>query len=75
MGSEWAYAGGLLALVALADLEFHVLSLVEGAEASNVDFRLVHEDAVAAVLSDEAEAFFRVESFHRALGHAMFPYR
>src|SRR5579884_1176233 len=37
-GSDGADAGGLLTLVALADLELHALPLVEAAEAASVDF-------------------------------------
>jgi len=50
VGSGRADAGGLQALVALADLELHALTLVEAAEAVSFDPRVVHEDVVAAVV-------------------------
>src|SRR5260221_4032533 len=49
-------AGGLRALGALADLELHPLVLLQGAEATALDFRVVHEDVgAAAVRSDRSE--------------------
>jgi hypothetical protein len=48
----------------LADLELHVLPLVEAAEAASVDPRVVHEDVVAAVvLGDETKAFSVLNHF------------
>src|ERR1044072_6906328 len=70
MGSDRADAGGLGALLALADLELHALVLVQAAEAGALALRVVHEDVSAtAVRGDEAEALLGVEPLHSSLCH------
>jgi hypothetical protein len=48
LGSDDAHAGGLRALLALADLELDALALVEAAESAGVDLGVVHEHVRAA---------------------------
>ena len=65
---------GLRALLALRDVEAHLLAFLELAEALGVDVRVVGEDVSAAtVLLDEAEALFRVEPLHGASSHVISP--
>src|SRR5690606_3738524 len=64
----------LRALLALGDVEGHLLAFLELAEARGGDVRVVGEDvSAAAVLLDEAEALFRVEPLHRTGGHIKSP--
>src|SRR5690606_11116078 len=62
---------GLRALLALGDVEGHLLALVQLAVAAGGDdVRVVGEDVgAAAVLLDEAESLFRVEPLHGAGSH------
>src|SRR5690606_25350034 len=60
----------LQALLALGDVERHLLAFLELTEPLGGDVRVVGEDVgSAAVLLDEAEALFRVEPLHGAGGH------
>src|SRR5262249_513702 len=70
--AERANSGGLRALGALADLEFDLLVLLEGAEARTLDLGVVDEDVSGAVLGrDEAEPLLRVEPLHSSLCHSV----
>src|SRR3954447_18700889 len=65
---------GRRALLALRDVERHLLAFLELAEALGGDVRVVGEDVgAAAVLLDEAEALFRVEPLHGASSHVISP--
>ena len=65
---------GLRALLALGDVERHLLAFLQLAEALGGDVRVVGEDVgAAAVLLDEAEALFRVEPLHGASSHVVSP--
>ncbi|EGJ77107.1 putative cold-shock protein [Streptomyces sp. Tu6071] len=58
---------GRRALLALRDVEVHLLALEQLAEALGGNVRVVGEHVGAAtVLLDEAEALFRVEPLHGA---------
>src|SRR5437773_1787473 len=60
----------LEALLALGDVERHLLALKELPEALGCDVGVVGEDVRAsAVLLDETEALFGVEPLHGAAGH------
>src|SRR3954467_7963959 len=65
---------GRRALLALSDVEGHLLAFLQLAEALGGDVRVVGEDVgAAAVLPDEAEALFRVEPLHGASSHVISP--
>src|ERR1700754_4767288 len=65
---------GLRALLALRDVEGHLLAFQKLAEALGGDVRVVGEDVgAAAVLLDEAEALFRVEPLHGTGSHFVSP--
>src|SRR5690606_31886323 len=55
-GSDDGDVGRLRALLALGDVELHLRALGEGLEARAVDRGEVHEDVVAVLALDEAEA-------------------
>src|SRR4051812_32764137 len=62
------------ALLALRDVEVHLLAFEQLAEALGGDVRVVGEDVSAAtVLLDEAETLFRVEPLHGARCHVKSP--
>jgi hypothetical protein len=64
------YAGSLGALGTLTDFELNALVLVEGLEATGLDFRVVNEDiAIGVIRGDEAEALFSVEPLDGSLCH------
>src|ERR1700738_4970647 len=64
----------LRALLALGDVEVHLLAFLELAVALGGDVRVVGEHVgAAAVLRDEAEALFRVEPLHGAGSHVISP--
>src|ERR1017187_1072458 len=65
------HAGGfrLRSAIALRDLEFDPLSLLEGAVAIRLDSREVDEHVPTTVDRDEAVALVRVEPFDGALSH------
>ena len=64
----------LRALLALRDVEGHLLAFPKLAVALGGDVREVGEDVgAAAVLLDEAEALFRVEPLHGASSHVISP--
>ena len=50
LGSDGVHAGGLRALLTLADLELDALALVEAAESASVDFGVVHGHVGAAAV-------------------------
>jgi len=65
---------GLRALLALRDVEVHLLAFLQLAEALGCDVRVVGEDVGAAtLLLDEAETLFRVEPLHGASSHVISP--
>src|SRR5207302_6648633 len=65
----------LRALGALGDLELHLLTLCEAAEALHLDGRVVDEHVLAAsVGSDEAIAFRIVEPLHGTSRHPSLPF-
>src|SRR4051794_487317 len=69
-GSERADVLRLGALLALGDVELHLLVLVEAAEAARRDRREMGEDVGAAVVrGDEAEALVGVEPLHGTCSH------
>src|SRR3954468_210152 len=69
-GSERADVLRLRALLALGDVELHLLILVEAAEAARRDRGEVGEDVGAAVVrADEAEALVGVEPLHGTCSH------
>src|SRR5437764_805822 len=69
--SERADVLRLRALLALGDVEFHLLVLVEATEAARRDRREVREDVGAAVVrADEAEALVGVEPLHGTCSHS-----
>src|SRR5690242_377895 len=62
------------ALLALRDVEVHLLAFLELTEALGGDVRVVGEDiGAAAVLLDEAESLFRVEPLDGASSHVTSP--
>src|SRR4051794_4655182 len=69
-GSERADVLRLRALLALGDVELHLLILVEAAEAARRDRGEVSEDVGAAVVrADKAEALVGVEPLHGTCSH------
>src|SRR3712207_2848347 len=72
-GSGGAHGVGLRTLLALDDLEGDPLALVETLVPVGLDGRVVHEDVLAAVDGDEAEALLGVEPLHGALDHGGAP--
>src|SRR4051812_42114130 len=65
---------GRRALLALRDVEGHLLAFEQLAEALGGDVRVVGEHVGAAtVLLDEAEALFRVEPLHGTSSHVISP--
>src|SRR5439155_10988022 len=63
---------GLCALGALHDLERHLLTFGHRLVTLHADRREVHEDVVAALALDEAEALLVREPFHGALCQSVF---
>src|ERR1700733_4569321 len=68
-GSDCPNFTGLRTLGTLGDFEFHLLVLLEAAEASAIDLGVVHEDVRTLRLRDETEALFGVEPLHGSLCH------
>src|SRR6266536_1259931 len=69
---SFADVGRLQALRPLHDLELHLLSFREAAEAVHLDRGVVAEDVLATVvLGDEAEALRVIEPLHDAGRHSM----
>src|SRR3954451_13940798 len=65
---------GRRALLALRDVEGHLLAFLKLTEALGGDVRVVGEDvSAAAVLLDEAETLFRIEPLHGARCHIKSP--
>jgi hypothetical protein len=66
---------GLGALLALTYLELDALTLVELTVALHLDFGLVHEEVLPAVIRlDEPEALGGVEPLHRSYSHLVFTF-
>src|SRR5437870_12819551 len=60
---------GLEPLGALHHVELHCLAFLQAAKAACLDGRKMHENIVARLAADEAEAFGIVKPFHCSLFH------
>ena len=60
---------GLVTLAAGGHVEFDLLALFEVLVARAGDVRVMHEDVVARVTGDEAEALLGVEELHGSCSH------
>ena len=59
----------LPSLGALDNVELYSLAFLQTLEATRVDRRVVHEDVLAVLTRDEAEALRVIEPFHGTLFH------
>ena len=71
--SDGAHVLGLVALATRSDVEFHLLTLFEGAVARPLDRGEVDEDVLATLSGDEAEALLRVEELHSSCSQLRIP--
>jgi hypothetical protein len=67
VGSHLTDVGSLRAFRPLHDIEFDVLALLEGLKSIPLESRVMYKDILAALESDEPEAFPIVEPFDSAL--------
>src|SRR3990170_3245787 len=68
-GLEQDDVRGLRALLAVDDVELHLLTFLQVAEAVGLDGAVVDEDVLTALHGDEAVALLRVEPLHGAGNH------
>src|SRR4051812_7456458 len=69
-----AHVGSLQALGALADIELHLLVLLQVAEPRLLDGAEMYEYIRPAILGDEAVSLLGVEPLHHTSCHLQFPF-
>jgi len=63
----------LKAFRAFHDIELHSLTFLQATKTVAPDGREMHENVLASLTADKAEAFGVVKSFHCSLFHCLFP--
>jgi hypothetical protein len=68
-GLERLHVGSLPSFGTLYDVELHGLAFLQALETTRVDCRVMHEDVLAVLTRDEAEALRIIEPLHGTLFH------